>query len=43
VFGASLLGLGLFITIPLSVLIMTAVYRQLSARGRVDSSAISPG
>jgi hypothetical protein len=43
VFGASLLGLGLFITIPLSVLIMTAVYRQLSARGRIDSSAISPG
>lgn len=30
--GASLLGVGLFITIPLSVLIMTAVYRQLSLR-----------
>ena len=42
VFGAGLLGLGLFITVPLSVLMMTAVYRQLSARGRVDSSAISP-
>ncbi len=28
--GACLLGLGLFITIPLSVLMMTAVYRQLS-------------
>jgi hypothetical protein len=28
--GASLLGLGLFITVPLSVLTMTAVYRQLS-------------
>jgi hypothetical protein len=43
VFGASLLGLGLFITVPLSVLMMTALYRQLSARGGVDSSAISPG
>ena len=30
--GASLLGLGLFITVPLSVLMMTAVYRQLSMR-----------
>jgi len=30
--GASLLGLGLFITVPLSVLMMTAVYRQLSTR-----------
>lgn len=30
--GASLLGLGLFITAPLSVLMMTAVYRQLSTR-----------
>jgi hypothetical protein len=28
--GASLLGLGLFITAPLSVLVMTAVYRQLN-------------
>ena len=28
--GASLLGLGLFITVPLSVLMMTAVYRRLS-------------
>ena len=28
--GASLLGLGLFITVPLSVLIMTAVYRRLN-------------
>jgi uncharacterized membrane protein len=43
VFGASLLGLGLFITVPLSALMMTAVYRQLSARGQVDSSAIPPG
>jgi uncharacterized membrane protein len=42
-FGASLLGFGLFITVPLSVLMMTAVYRQLSARGQVDASAISPG
>ena len=32
VLGASLLGLGLFVTFPLSVLMMTAVYRQLSAR-----------
>jgi hypothetical protein len=31
VLGASLLALGLFITIPLSILIMTDVYRQLSA------------
>jgi uncharacterized membrane protein len=30
VLGASLLGFGLFITVPLSVLMMTAVYRQLS-------------
>jgi hypothetical protein len=34
--GASLLGLGLFITVPLSVLMMTAVYRQLSTRSQVD-------
>lgn len=27
--GASLLGLGLFVTVPLSVLMMTAVYQQL--------------
>lgn len=32
VLGASLLGLGLFVTVPLSVLMMTAVYRQLDAR-----------
>jgi hypothetical protein len=31
--GASLLGLGLFITVPLSVLTMTAVYRQVSKAG----------
>jgi len=30
VLGTSLLGLGLFITVPLSVLMMTAVYRQPS-------------
>ncbi len=30
--GASLLGLGLFVTVPLSVLMMAAVYRQLGAR-----------
>ena len=32
VLGASLLGLGLFITIPISALIATAIYRQLSPR-----------
>ena len=30
--GASLLGLGLFVTVPLSVLMLTAVYGQLNAR-----------
>jgi uncharacterized membrane protein len=30
--GACLLGLGLFVTVPLSVLMMTAFYRQLSPR-----------
>jgi hypothetical protein len=34
--GASLLGLGLLITVPLSVLMMTSVYRQLSTRSQVD-------
>lgn len=32
VLGASLLGIGLFITVPLSVLVMTAIYRQLNTR-----------
>jgi uncharacterized membrane protein len=32
VLGASLLGLGLFVTVPLSFLMLTAVYRQLSTR-----------
>ena len=32
VLGACLLGLGLLITIPLSALVATAVYRQLSSR-----------
>lgn len=32
VLGVSLLGLGLFVTVPLSVLMMTAVYQQLRAR-----------
>ncbi len=32
VLGASLLGLGLFITVPVSVLMMTKIYRQLSTR-----------
>ncbi len=31
VLGTSLLGLGLFVTLPLSVLILAALYRQLSA------------
>jgi hypothetical protein len=30
VLGASLLGVGLFVTLPLSVLVMAAVYRQLA-------------
>jgi uncharacterized membrane protein len=30
VLGASLLGLGLFVTVPVSVLMMTQIYRQLS-------------
>jgi uncharacterized membrane protein len=41
--GASLLALGLFITVPLSVLIMTDVYRQLTAPRPPDSSAILLG
>jgi hypothetical protein len=41
--GASLLGLGLFITVPLSVLIMTDVYRQRTTPPPTDSSAIPPG
>jgi hypothetical protein len=32
ILGASLLGLGLFITLPLSALVVTAIYRQLGAR-----------
>jgi uncharacterized membrane protein len=43
VLGASLLGIGLFITIPLSVLMMTTIYRQLSTCSRVESSSISLG
>jgi hypothetical protein len=41
--GASLLGLGLLITVPLSVLIMTDVYRQLAASPPCDSSAMPLG
>ncbi len=33
--GACLLGLGLFVTVPVSVLVMTAVYRQLSTGRQV--------
>jgi uncharacterized membrane protein len=35
--GASLLALGLFITVPLSVLVMTDVYRQLTTSPPADS------
>jgi len=35
--GASLLALGLFITVPLSVLVMTDIYRQLTAPPPADS------
>ena len=38
--GASLLGLGLFITVPQSVLILTDVYRQRTTPPPTDSSAI---
>jgi hypothetical protein len=41
--GASLLALGLFITVPLSVLIMTDVYRQLTTPPSSDSSAMPRG
>lgn len=37
VLGASLLALGLFITVPLSVLVMTDIYRQLNAPPPGDS------
>jgi hypothetical protein len=43
VLGASLLALGLFITVPVSVLIMTDVYRQLTTPPPIDSSAIPLG
>jgi len=41
--GACLLALGLFITVPLSVLMMTDVYRQLTMPPPADSSAIPLG
>jgi hypothetical protein len=41
--GASLLALGLFVTVPLSVLIMTDVHRQLATPPPTGSSAILPG
>jgi hypothetical protein len=41
--GASLLALGLFITVPLSVLVMTDVYRQLTVPPPPDCSAIPLG
>jgi len=43
VLGAGLLGIGLFITVPLSVLMMTTIYRQLNTRPRVESSGTSLG
>lgn len=43
VVGASLLGIGLFITVPLTLLMMSAVYRQLSTRNRVHSRATPLG
>jgi hypothetical protein len=43
VLGASLLGAGLFITVPLSVLMMTAVYRRLSTLTLTDSITIAHG
>jgi uncharacterized membrane protein len=41
--GASLLGLGLLITVPLSVLIMTDVYRRLATPPPSDSNAMPIG
>ncbi len=41
--GASLLALGLFISVPLSLLIMTDVYRQLATPPPTDSSAMPLG
>jgi len=43
VLGASLLGVGLFITVPLSVLMMTAVYRRLSTLNQIDSITVPLG
>jgi hypothetical protein len=36
--GASLLGLGLFVTVPVSVLMMTAVCRQLEQGRQVEGT-----
>ncbi len=41
--GASLLALGLFISVPLSLLIMTDVYRQRTTPPPTDSSAMPLG
>jgi hypothetical protein len=38
--GASLLGIGLFITVPLSAMMMTAVYRQLNTCLQADSITV---
>jgi hypothetical protein len=43
VLGACLLALGLFIAVPLSVLIMTDVYRQLTTPPPTESSPIPLG
>jgi uncharacterized membrane protein len=41
--GASLLGIGLFITVPLSAMMMTAVYRQLNTCLQADSITVPLG
>ena len=43
VLGASLLGVGLFVTVPLSVLMMTEVYRRLSTLNQIDSITVPLG
>jgi hypothetical protein len=40
--GAGLLALGLFITVPLSVLVMTDTYRQLTTPPPADPIVVAP-
>ena len=40
--GAGLLALGLFITVPLSVLVMTDIYRQLTTPPPADPILVAP-